>query len=247
MIFSTARDWALWTGCSVRPTSTAHMDGSANLTGAEKHFCQTLNWVRICELSRTRESLEINLTPAFTTLTTHCGEFLQQQHVTPSSIMEDVSSYVSWLAGCCNSVSLWSSRNVLWTTRLLLTLYHQEDERRGGLSVHLWVNCSFNHFIFCMFPEVLSSEDNKLIWWWLTRTHSVQRWGSSVTWRRSLHTDVHCRSAGWPARGTDPAWRGSPRRYGCCTEAGSRILRTHGEGQRSDPEPRGCGVKHTLG
>ena len=33
------------------------------------------------------------------------------------SVLNQVSSYFSSLAGCCNSVLLWSPRNVLWTTK----------------------------------------------------------------------------------------------------------------------------------
>ena len=46
------------------------------------------------------------------------------------SVLNQVSSYFSCLAECCNSVLLWCSRNVQWSTTLHLTLYHQEKDRR---------------------------------------------------------------------------------------------------------------------
>lgn len=41
------------------------------------------------------------------------------------------SIYFSWLAERCDSVSLWSCRNVWWTSTLHLTVY-QHGGRRGG-------------------------------------------------------------------------------------------------------------------
>ena len=46
----------------------------------------------------------------------------------PFSVLNQVSSYFSCLAKCWNSVLLWSSRNVFWTTRLHLTSHQHEDE-----------------------------------------------------------------------------------------------------------------------
>ena len=57
------------------------------------------------------------------------------------SILSQVTSYFSCLGECCNTVLLWSSREVLCTTRLQPT-FHQQAEG-GRLDFHFCVNCSF--------------------------------------------------------------------------------------------------------
>ena len=55
------------------------------------------------------------------------------------AFLNQVSSSFSCSAERCNSVLLWSSRTVQWTTTLHLTLYHQEEE----VNYSFWMNCSF--------------------------------------------------------------------------------------------------------
>ena len=61
------------------------------------------------------------------------------------SFLNQVSSCFRCLAERCNSVLLWSSRKVLWTTTLPLT-FHQHGGRREWLHFHFWVNCFFKMF-----------------------------------------------------------------------------------------------------
>ena len=58
------------------------------------------------------------------------------------SILKQSSSYFSCLGECCYTVWQWSSRNVLCTMKLHLTV-HQDAGRGWWLDLHFWVNCSF--------------------------------------------------------------------------------------------------------
>ena len=53
------------------------------------------------------------------------------------SVLNQVSSCFSYLAERCNSVLLWSSRTVLWTTTLHLSLYQRGD--KDGILIFRWV------------------------------------------------------------------------------------------------------------
>ena len=118
----------------------------------------TINWISLgCGHYKTSEDVvAINIPPIFWNLRApNTWNFLCLQiklwslsckfpfHIFSVVSLNEICSYFSCLAESCNSVLLWSSRNVLWTTRRHLTLYHHGGKDEDW-SLIFWVNCSFN-------------------------------------------------------------------------------------------------------
>ena len=57
-----------------------------------------------------------------------------------------VSIYFCFLGECCDTVLLWSSRNVLLDAKIHLIFPSTWMESRAMMDFHFWVNCSFNAF-----------------------------------------------------------------------------------------------------
>ena len=120
-------------------------------------------------------------------------------------LLNRVFSYFIYLEECCNSVLLWSSRNVLWTTRLHLTLHHHGGRRWITFLYNVphflvvikykvrWRNERQYYFVFTYLEQVVSPRDGLISPVLVHRSQSYR----TLLGKKALHLDFLLQS--WTA------------------------------------------------